>query len=148
MTARILIIEDSRPNRVLMATLLKAYGYVVEEAPTGEAVLELIEQQDVDLIVCDMHLPGIGGMELVQKLRKHPRAGAVPVVAVTALNAAGDRERILLNGFDGFIPKPIEPRKFVPTLEDFLPRELRSRTRPDGGSHSGTDRPTGQNQPE
>jgi two-component system cell cycle response regulator len=119
--ARILIIEDNPANVELMAFLLTAYGHSAASAPDGPRGLAAARAQVPDLVACDVNLPGMSGYEVVAALKLDPRLARVPVLAVTALAMAGDRERVLNAGFDGYISKPIEPDSFVAELEAFLP---------------------------
>lgn len=126
MSARILIIEDNRPNLDLMVYLLNAFGYETVEAINGTQGLEAVREHRLDLIVCDIQLPGMDGYELVRLFKDDPSLDGVPVIAVSALAMVGDRERILSTGFDGYIAKPITPTEFVQSLEHYLPAEQRS----------------------
>ena len=130
-TARILLIEDNRENRELMTYLLEAFGHTVFVAETGLDGLDLLCRGLLpDLIVCDVQLPDIGGFEMARLLHEEPITRTIPLVAVTALAMLGDRERILAAGFDGYLPKPIDPQAFVGQIESFLPP--RRRTSPPG----------------
>ena len=119
--ARILIIEDNPANVELMAFLLTAYGHTVASAADGERGIAAARAAPPDLVACDIHLPGMSGYDVVAALKADPHLAQVPVLAVTALAMAGDRERVLGAGFDGYISKPIEPESFVAELEAFLP---------------------------
>lgn len=123
--ANILVIEDNAENRELMTYLLQAFGHATTDVIDGEAGLADLARQAPDLIVCDIHLPGIDGYEVARQVRRQPRYGAIPLVAVTALAMVGDRDKVLSSGFDGYISKPIDPRKFVEQVEGFLPADRR-----------------------
>ena len=118
--ARILVIEDNPTNLQLMVYLLQAFGHTPLEAGDGETGLELIHQERPDLILCDIHLPGMDGFEVASQLKSHRTLRLIPRVAVTALAMVGDRDRILSAGFDGYITKPITPETFVSQVEAFL----------------------------
>ncbi|MFC0252623.1 response regulator [Massilia consociata] len=118
--ARILIIEDNPANAELMAFLLTAYGHTALTAPDGEQGVAAARAERPDLVACDVHLPGMSGFDVLARMRAEPALAAVPVLAVTALAMAGDREKVLRAGFDGYISKPIEPDSFVAELEAFL----------------------------
>lgn len=120
MPARILIIEDNQTNLDLMIYLLNAFGYAPTAAPDGETGCEVALGQTPDLIICDVHLPGIDGYEVVRRLKSNNDLSEVPVIAVTALAMVGDRDKVLAAGFDGYIPKPIMPETFVEQVESFL----------------------------
>ncbi len=118
--ARILIIEDNPANVELMAFLLTAYGHTPVSAPDGARGIAAARAERPDLVACDVNLPGMNGFEVLASLKAEPRLAGVPVLAVTALAMAGDREKVLAAGFDGYISKPIEPESFVAELEAFL----------------------------
>ncbi len=118
--ARILIIEDNPANVELMAFLLAAYGHTPISAPDGARGVAAARSERPDLVACDVNLPGMNGFEVLAVLKAEPRLAGVPVLAVTALAMAGDREKVLAAGFDGYISKPIEPDSFVAELEAFL----------------------------
>lgn len=120
MSARILIVEDNPANLELMRYLLAAYGHTLLVATDGPAGLAAAARARPDLILCDLQLPGHDGFELLRQLRGDPSIAAIPVVAVTALAMVGDREKVRTAGFDGYIPKPIEPTTFVDEVESYL----------------------------
>lgn len=119
--ARILIIEDNPANIELMSFLLSAYGHTPLAAPDGARGVAAARSERPDLVACDVNLPGMNGFEVLAAIKAEPGLAAVPVLAVTALAMAGDREHVLAAGFDGYISKPIEPDSFVAELEAFLP---------------------------
>jgi CheY-like chemotaxis protein len=119
--ARILVIEDNPTNLQLIVYLLQAFGHTPLEATDGETGLELVRRETPDLVLCDIHLPGIDGFAVAQALKAVPAYSAMPLVAVTALAMVGDRDRILSAGFDGYITKPITPETFIGQVEAFLP---------------------------
>jgi two-component system, cell cycle response regulator len=125
MTCRILIIEDNQTNVELMAYLLGAFGYDVETAPDGQQGVDLAHRHPPDLILCDLEMPRMNGYEVVASLRAQSSQPPLPVVAVTAYAMAGDRDKILACGFDGYIAKPIYPETFVQQVEAFLPSHVR-----------------------
>lgn len=136
MPARILIIEDNPVNMELMSYLLSAFHYEVITAEDGEEGTDLIEREKPDLILCDIHLPGIDGYEVARRLKNHPMPAFrnIPLLAVTALAMAGDREKVGAAGFDGYIPKPIVPETFVQQIEAYLPQALRIAPPPTEGA--------------
>jgi two-component system cell cycle response regulator len=124
--ARILIVEDNAASRDLMSYLLSAFGHTVLVAENGMEGVDQGRRLVPDLIVSDVQLPDIGGFEVARRLHDDPLTKAIPLVAVTALAMVGDRERVLAAGFDGYLPKPIDPEAFVGQIEDFLPLRLRT----------------------
>lgn len=123
----VLIIEDNADNLELMRYLLSAYGYEVVGAMRGEQALKLIDEWSFDLILCDIQMPEMDGFEVLKRLRQCPQIQNAPVIAVSAFAMVGDRGRILAAGFDGYIPKPIDPEFFVERLESYLPEHMRSK---------------------
>jgi two-component system cell cycle response regulator len=126
MPARILIIEDNPANLELMSYLLHAFGHDALIASDGQEGLEAAQRELPDLIICDVELPKINGLEVVRRLKSDLALRWIPLVAVTAFAMVGDRDRMLAAGFDGYIPKPIAPEKFVGQVEAFLPVIQRS----------------------
>jgi len=122
--ARILVIEDNAANLELMTYLLKAFGHTPIEAGDGQEGVDTARRESPDLIVCDLQLPVLDGYTVVKLLKQIPGFRA-PVIAVTAFAMVGDRERVLAEGFDGYIAKPIAPESFVAEVEHYLPVELR-----------------------
>jgi CheY-like chemotaxis protein len=118
--ARILVIEDNADNRELMSYLLKAHGYTIETAADGELALQALARTRFDLIVCDVHLPKVDGLQIVAAVKSSRDIASVPIIAVTALAMVGDRERLLAAGFDAYVPKPIEPESFVELIKKSL----------------------------
>ena len=118
----ILIIEDDPFSLELYTILLEASGYTTLPAADGEKGLAIARREQPDLIICDVILPKLGGCEVVRKLKADPVLRQVPVVAVTALDSRGDRDRLLSAGFDGYIAKPIEAETFTRQIVSFLPK--------------------------
>lgn len=117
MSLKVLIIEDNRSNLELMTYLLNAFGHKVVQAENGGVGLRAATSGDLDIILCDVHLPDISGTEIARLIRDAAKQPRPPLIAVTALAMIGDRERLLAAGFDGYITKPIEPRSFVQQIE-------------------------------
>ena len=103
-----------------MVYLLEAFGHSTIAIHHGEAALETVIREKPDVIVCDVHLPGMDGYEVVRILKADRNCRMIPVVAVTALALTGDRDRVLRAGFDGYLAKPIDPETFVPQIGAFL----------------------------
>lgn len=127
MPARILVVEDNGTNLELMTYLLKAFGHDVTGMSDPEVALERVRRESFDAIVSDVLMPGIDGFELARICKADPQLRDTPLIAVTALAMAGDRERILASGFSGYISKPIDPESFVTQVDAFLPEELRGK---------------------
>lgn len=102
----IALIEDNADNRLLMQAILGA-TYHITEYESGPPGLEGIRRVGADLVLLDISLPGMSGLEVVQLLKADPATASIPVVALTAHAVVGDRERFLAAGFDAYISKPI-----------------------------------------
>jgi two-component system, cell cycle response regulator DivK len=117
---RILVVEDNPLNLKLVRDVLQFAGYDVIEAKSGEEGLRVAQEEPPDLVLMDLQLPGIDGTETLRRLRAGSLGRDVPVVAVTALAMAEDRERASLAGFDGYVEKPISVRELPGQIEAFL----------------------------
>jgi two-component system cell cycle response regulator DivK len=113
---RVLIVEDNEKNMKLFRDVLQAKGYDPIEASSGEQAVELATEHVPDLILMDVQLPGIDGVEALARIRGNERTAAIPVLALTAQAMAGDRERFLAAGFDGYISKPVDVMEFIETV--------------------------------
>jgi two-component system cell cycle response regulator DivK len=109
----ILIVEDNEQNRKLARDLLQVNGYRTIEAETGENGVALAAEHRPDLVVMDIHLPGISGIEALTLLRAAPVTRAIPVLAFTASVMPQDRSEIMAAGFDAFVSKPINLGEFL-----------------------------------
>lgn len=120
MSARVLVVEDNSANLDLMLYLLKSFGYEVTGCSRATDALEALERQAFDLALVDILMPEMDGFEFARRVRADGRTKVLPLVAITALAMVGDRERVLGAGFDGYIPKPIDPERFISQLQLFL----------------------------
>jgi two-component system, cell cycle response regulator DivK len=120
MPRRILVVEDNPLNLKLVRDVLQVAGYEVIEARTGEEGLRMAQEDPPDLVLMDLQLPGIDGTETLRRLRDGTLGPDVPVVAVTALAMAEDKERAARAGFDGYVEKPISVRALPGQIEAFL----------------------------
>ena len=120
MTHMILVVEDNERNLKLLRDVLEYAGYDVRVARTAEDGITLAASEPPDLVLMDLQLPGIDGMEALRRLRESPRTADIPVVAVTAQAMKQDRERALEAGFNGYIEKPISVRAFPDQVRSFL----------------------------
>ena len=120
MAKRILVVEDNPKNLKLVSDVLTHWGYVVIEATTGEDGVRLACDASPDLVLMDLQLPGIDGMEALRRIRGAERNQEVPVVAVTAFAMTEDRQRAFDGGFDGYVEKPISVRDLPDQVRDFL----------------------------
>jgi two-component system, cell cycle response regulator DivK len=118
----ILIVEDHEKNRKLVRDVLQHGGYQTVETETGEEAIRLAQTSAPALILMDIQLPGMNGIEAFRVLRGDPRTRHIPVIAVTASAMTHDRQTILAAGFDGYQPKPINVRDFVEAVRQTLDR--------------------------
>ena len=116
----ILIVEDNEKNMKLARDVLQAKGYATLEAVNGEDGVRLALEHTPDLVLMDIQLPDINGVEAFRRIRAHAATAAVPVVAFTASVTPMDRHRITDAGFDGFIGKPVNLKEFLETVRTTL----------------------------
>jgi len=116
----ILIVEDNPKNLKLVRDALQVTGYQTVETETGEEGVRLARERRPALILMDIQLPGINGVEALRQLRADPMTGTIPVIAVTASVMTDDRTRIMAAGFDGFHGKPISVRQLLATVREIL----------------------------
>ena len=114
----ILIVEDNEKNRKLERDILQFHGYRTIEAETGEEGIRLAQATPPALVLMDIQLPGMNGIEALQQLRADPRTRTIPVIAVTASVMDRDRQKIMAAGFDGYQAKPIEVMQFVAAVRN------------------------------
>lgn len=120
MNKRILLIEDNAQNRYLANFLLEARGWEMVHAEDGPTGVALAATVDPALILLDIQLPGMDGYAVAQALRSDPGLRSIPIIAVTSYAMAGDRERCLAAGCNGYIEKPIDPQTFADEVERYL----------------------------
>lgn len=109
---RIVVIEDNPDNRLLLRAIL-GDRYTIDEYETGTDGLAAVERGAADLVLCDVSLPGIDGIEVVRRLKANPATARIPVVALTAHAMQGDRDRFLAAGFDDYVTKPIVDERLL-----------------------------------
>ena len=118
--AQILLVEDNEKNMKLFHDVLRAAGYETLEATTGGRAVELAVEHEPDLVLMDVQLPDIDGVEALGRLRADERTASIPVLALTAQAMHGDRERFLAVGFDGYVSKPVDIVALVDTVKVVL----------------------------
>jgi two-component system cell cycle response regulator DivK len=116
---QVLVVEDNARNMKLFRDVLESSGYRTLEATTGERAVELVLEHRPDLVLMDIQLPDIDGIEALGRLRAEERTASVPVLALTAQAMDGDRERFLAAGFDGYLSKPVDISDFVATVRRY-----------------------------
>lgn len=115
-----LIIEDNERNMRLMRLLLRPHGYQLHEATSGQEALDLLRTVAPDIILVDIQLPDIDGLEITRRVRQDARFLTTPIVALTAYAMPGDREMFLRAGCSGYVPKPIDTRAFPAVVASYL----------------------------
>jgi two-component system cell cycle response regulator DivK len=113
---QILVVEDNEKNMKLFRDVLLAKGYRTLGATTGVEAVELAAEHAPDLVLMDIQLPDLDGVEALRRLRGDERTAAIPVLAVTAQAMRGDRQRLLAAGFDGYVSKPVDVRELIGTV--------------------------------
>jgi two-component system, cell cycle response regulator DivK len=119
---QILVVEDNEKNMKLFCDVLQATGYTTLEATTGEDAVELALAQEPALVLMDVQLPGIDGVEALARLRQDERTRSIPVLALTAQAMSGDRERFLQAGFDGYLSKPVDIAELIEAVQEHCDR--------------------------
>jgi CheY-like chemotaxis protein len=118
----ILIIEDNQKNLKLIRDILQFHGYTILEAETAEIGIELARKLQPALILMDEQLPGMDGREALKFLKSGAGTQHIPIIALTAFAMKGDRERLLAEGFDGYVSKPIDIKEISQVIESYLIR--------------------------
>ena len=121
--AKILIVEDNALNIKLFCDLLAAHGHQPQAVADSRLALDAARNFSPDLVITDIQLPHVSGLELIRMLRADAQLGDVPIMAVTAYAAQGDEERIRGAGAQSYVSKPISVVKFVAAVEELLPKE-------------------------
>lgn len=120
MTKRILYVEDNFENRLFVRRVLESMGLEMLEAYDGQTGIDMAEAEKPDLILMDVGLPGMDGLETTTKIKANPSIGQIPVIALTANAMKGDRERCLAAGCDGYLQKPIGVTELRQQVLQFL----------------------------
>ena len=115
---RILVVEDNEKNMKLFRDVLNATGYTTLGAATGAGAVALAAERVPDLVLMDIQLPDIDGVEALARLRDDARTASIPVLALTAQAMHGDRERFLEAGFDGYVSKPVDIVELVRAVKE------------------------------
>ena len=118
----ILLVEDNDKNRKLVRDVLTVKGYRLVEAETGEDGVRLAQEHHPALVLMDIQLPGINGIEALRQLRADTATAGIPVIAVTASAMTHDRQKIMAAGFDAYQSKPISVRPFLDLVREVLDR--------------------------
>ena len=116
---RILVVEDNEKNMKLFRDVLAATGYRTLEATTGGEAVDMASEHTPDLVLMDIQLPDLDGVQALQRLRADARTATIPVLALTAQAMRGDRERFLAEGFDGYVSKPVNVRELIGIVRQY-----------------------------
>lgn len=120
MGQKILVVEDNELNLKLFCDLLRAHGYAAEPVRDGREAVERARGFEPDLIIMDIQMPHISGLELIEQIKSDEALKVIPIMAVTAYAAKGDEERIRGAGAEGYVSKPISVLKFVEAVRVLL----------------------------
>ena len=117
---KVLCVEDNSVNMLLVSRIVEAEGHDLIQAEDGYAAQEILRETVPDIILLDINLPGISGLELAREFKSDSRLAPVPLIATTAQVLVGDRERCLEAGCDDYLPKPLDIRKLREVLREHL----------------------------
>lgn len=120
MAKTVLIVEDNELNMKLFRDLLEAHGYQTSGTSNGVEALDLVRKLRPDLVLMDIQLPQVSGLEVTRWIKDDPELRSIPVVAVTAFAMKGDEERIREGGCEAYLSKPISVGKFIETVRRFI----------------------------
>ena len=116
---RIMVVEDNAVNRLVVTKFLEKMGQQVIPATGGREAVSIFESNPVDLILMDIQMPGMDGIEATRMIRRYDRGQTVPIIALTAHAMPGDRENFLAQGMDGYLAKPLDKDKLLRLLADY-----------------------------
>jgi len=116
----VLVVEDNEKNMKLVRDVLQASGFTTLEATTAEEGIELALAERPGLVLMDVQLPGVNGVEALARLRADERTSSIPVLALTAQAMRGDRERFVEAGFDGYLAKPVDVIELIEAVREHL----------------------------
>ena len=124
MPKKVLIVEDNDLNLKLFRDLLEANGYLTVETKEGLNATDLVRREKPDLILMDIQLPEISGLDVTRKIKSDPSICDIPIIAVTAFAMKDDEEKILRAGCEAYVSKPISIVSFLETIKRFLTTEV------------------------
>ncbi len=116
----VMVVEDNEKNRKLMRVVLRAKGYNIIEATTGEEALNLLKNQKPDIILMDIQLPGIDGLTLIKQIKASAITKDIPIIAVTAYAMKGDEQKILETGCNAYVSKPVNTQELPLIVEKYI----------------------------
>ena len=118
--ARVLIVDDNPTNLKLVAYLVRAQGYEVDTAGDAESALAALASRRPDVVLMDLQLPGVDGLELTRRIKADPKTKDIAIIAVTAYAMKGDREKALDAGCDDYVTKPIDTRALPGIIAKYI----------------------------
>jgi CheY-like chemotaxis protein len=122
---RVLVVEDNKNNMRLIVKLLESEGYETIKAETGEEGVRLAAEEKPDLILMDIKLPGIDGIEATRQIRASETDGRIFIIALTSYAMAGDREKLMQGSFNGHIEKPLDPYTVIKEIEKICRKQTK-----------------------
>ncbi len=117
---KILLVEDNYMNLVLVTEILTLHGYSIVDAKTGTEAITVFNKERPDLVLMDLHLPGMDGVTATRIIKADVKNKDIPILALTASGLEGEEESILSKGFDGYVSKPIEVQKLLDSISKGL----------------------------
>ena len=120
MKEKILVAEDNPPSMRLIEMTLRARDYTLLKATDGQKALEIAIRERPDLIIMDIQLPKMSGLEVIKRLRKMPECSHIPILTLTAYAMKGDREKFIEAGCDAYLSKPVSPREILEVVAEML----------------------------
>ena len=120
MKKKVLLVEDNHQNMSLLEMTLRADSYILLKATDGEKAMEIVVKDKPDLIIMDIQLPKMNGLEVTRRLRETPAFKHTPIIAVTAYAMKGDQERVIESGCDAYLSKPINTRELPKVIAEML----------------------------
>ena len=121
MSKKVLVVEDNELNLKLFCDLLRAHDYIAEPVRDGREAVARAREFAPDLVIMDIQLPNVSGLELIETLKADAQLKPIPIMAVTAYAAKGDEERIRAAGAEAYVSKPISVTRFVESVEALIP---------------------------
>lgn len=116
----VLLVEDNEMNLEMLARRLNRAGFVTIEARSGEESLDLMDTKQVDIVLMDISMPGIGGIEATKRIKKNKKTSSVPIIALTAKAMPGDKEEALMAGCDDYDSKPVRLNRLILKIEQLI----------------------------
>lgn len=124
MAKKVLVVEDNELNLKLFCDLLRAHDYVAEPVQDGREAVEKARGFDPDLVIMDIQLPHVSGIELIEQMKSDEALRSIPIMAVTAYAGKGDEERIRAAGAEAYVSKPISVMRFVEEVEGLIQKPM------------------------